>query len=77
MDNDLGVIQGRLLPKYRGKYQAHPVGYWEEEFEIAKNLELDCIEFILDFENIEENPLIKEGGVDEIIKYIKKTNILI
>ena len=75
MDNDLGVIQGRLLPKYRGKYQAHPVGYWEEEFEIAKNLELDCIEFILDFENIEENPLIKEGGVDEIIKYIKKTNV--
>ena len=30
-------MQGRLLPKYKNKYQAHPVGYWENEFPIAQN----------------------------------------
>ena len=31
-------MQGRLLPKYKGKYQAHPKGYWQNEFKIAKVL---------------------------------------
>ena len=46
MQNKIGVMQGRLLPKYHGRYQAHPVGYWQDEFKIASQLELDCIEFI-------------------------------
>ncbi len=28
----IGVMQGRLLPKYEGRYQAHPIGYWQKEF---------------------------------------------
>ena len=59
MNNDIGVMQGRLLPKYKGRYQAHPLGYWQDEFYIAKDLGLDCIEFILDYENAELNPLMK------------------
>ena len=53
----IGVMQGRLLPKYNGRYQAHPVGYWMEEFEIARSIDLDLIEFILDFNEVEKNPL--------------------
>ena len=45
-------MQGRLLPKYKGRYQAHPLGYWEDEFYIAKEFNLDCIEFIFDFDEI-------------------------
>ena len=45
----IGVMQGRLLPKYKGRYQAHPVGYWQEEFKIASLYNLYCIEFILDY----------------------------
>lgn len=41
--NNIGVMQGRLLPKYQGRYQAHPVGYWQDEFEIANEIGLDCI----------------------------------
>ena len=42
----IGVMQGRLLPKYQGRYQAHPIGYWEDEFEIAASIGIDLIEFI-------------------------------
>ena len=35
MNNPLGVMQGRLLPKYQERYQAHPVGYWQDEFAVA------------------------------------------
>ena len=50
MMTKLGVMQGRLLPKYKGRYQAHPVGYWKEEFKLAQEINLDCIEFILDYQ---------------------------
>jgi hypothetical protein len=62
----IGVMQGRLLPKYKGRYQAHPIGYWKDEFEIANSLGLDLIEFILDYNNYEENPLMSLSGCKEI-----------
>lgn len=62
----VGVMQGRLLPKYKGRYQAHPIGYWEDEFEIAASLDLDLIEFILDYNDFEKNPLMSLSGCKEI-----------
>jgi len=76
MTNLIGAIQGRLLPKYKGRYQAHPVGYWEDEFPIANQLGLDCIEFILDFNDAEINPLLRSGGVDEILAISEKTGVI-
>jgi len=75
MNNKIGVMQGRLAPKYQGKYQAFPVGMWQDEFKVAKECGLDLIEFILDFNDAEENPLLKEGGVDEIKSIINKTGV--
>ena len=49
LKNKFGIMQGRLLPKYQDRYQAHPVGYWQKEFKLAKNMDLDCIEFIFDY----------------------------
>ena len=77
MNNIIGVMQGRLLPKYQGRYQAHPLGYWQKEFRIAQQFGLGCIEFILDFNDAEENPLLKAGGVDEINTAIEKTGVTI
>jgi L-ribulose-5-phosphate 3-epimerase len=73
----LGVMQGRLLPKYKGRYQAHPVGYWQEEFKIAQSRSLDSIEFILDFEESEKNPLIYPEGMGEIVKAVKQTGVTV
>lgn len=71
----IGIMQGRLLPKYHGRYQAHPLGYWKNEFPIASKIGLDCIEFILDFNDYKKNPLIYEGGVEEIKQISKKNNV--
>jgi L-ribulose-5-phosphate 3-epimerase len=75
MKNKIGVMQGRLVPKYQGRYQSFPIGMWQDEFKAAKECGLDLIEFILDFNDAEENPLLKEGGVDEIKSIINKTGI--
>ena len=68
-------MQGRLLPKYNGRYQAHPLGYWKDEFFISKEIGLDCIEFILDFNDFNNNPLIKNRGIDEIQSIVDKTGV--
>ena len=75
MKNKVGVMQGRLLPKYQGRYQAFPVGNWKDEFKVAKECGLDLIEFILDFNDAEANPLLRIEGVDEILKISKDTGV--
>jgi L-ribulose-5-phosphate 3-epimerase len=75
MNNKLGVMQGRLLPKYQGRYQAFPIGSWENEFQIAKECGLDLIEFILDFNESEKNPLLYSGGVEKIVNIINDSGV--
>ena len=73
--NPLGVMQGRLLPKFQGKYQAHPIGTWQNEFDLAAKLGLDCIEFILDFDQAALNPLLTELGCAEIKRVISNSGV--
>ena len=71
----IGVMQGRLLPKYQGRYQAHPIGYWEDEFEIAASLGIDLIEFILDYNDYEENPLMSASGCKKIKDIVNQSGV--
>jgi L-ribulose-5-phosphate 3-epimerase len=71
----IGTMQGRLLPKFQGRYSAHPLGYWKDEFPLAANLGLENIEFILDFNDVSLNPLMDSKGVDEILSLSLKTGI--
>ena len=75
MKNKVGVMQGRLLNKYKGRYQAHPVGYWKDEFQSAQEIGLDCIEFILDFNDSIKNPLLTKEGLDQILDISEKTSV--
>lgn len=75
--NHLGVMQGRLLPKYHGRYQAHPCGYWKQEFPLAASLGLNCIEFILDCNDAEANPLLRSDGPDEICRLTAETGVAV
>ena len=77
MNNKIGVIQGRLVPKYQGRYQAFPIGMWQDEFKVAQEYGLDLIEFILDFNNAEDNPLLKLGGIEDIVKVSQDTGVLV
>ena len=74
MTNKFGIMQGRLLPKLNSRYQAHPIGYWQDEFLIAKKLKLDLIEFIFDFNDYLSNPLMSIDG-KEIDKIICQTGV--
>ena len=75
MRNKVGVMQGRLLLKYQGRYQAHPKDYWQEEFKSAKEIGLNCIEFILDFNDSELNPLLAKNGPEEILHISETTGV--
>ena len=77
MKNLLGVMQGRLLPKYKNKFQAHPVGNWNKEFVIASKLGFDCIEFILDYDQCDANPLLTNHGLKEILFYSKSNGVFV
>tara|TARA_B100001057_G_scaffold499219_2_gene609051 strand:- start:4398 stop:5228 length:831 start_codon:yes stop_codon:yes gene_type:complete len=68
LQKNTGIMQGRLLPKYQGKYQAHPIGNWQQEFQLANQLGLGCIEFIFDYYESDKNPLLNFDGLKEIRK---------
>lgn len=58
----IGIMQGRLTePKGRG-IQFFPFDNWREEFDLVKEIGLDEIEFIFDYDNYEQNPLWQDGG---------------
>ena len=67
----IGVMQ-RLLPKYRR--MSHPIGYWKDEFIIAKEIGLDSIEFILDYNDYMKNPLMSRNGI-KILKIIEQSGV--
>jgi len=75
LKHKIGVMQGRLVPKYKNRYQSHPVGYWGEEFCMAARLGLDLIEFIVDLEDIERNPLMSPEGLARIAEVTAKSGV--
>ena len=75
MPNALGVMQGRLLPKYLDRYQAFPVDNWSDEFKIASSLDLELIEFILDFDTAPDNPLLFDSGCESIRLLTRDTGV--
>lgn len=74
---NIGVMQGRLLPKYKGRYQAHPIRYWQDEFALAKDFGLNLIEFILDYNDLNKNPLMSKAGRDEIKQLVIQTGVAV
>ena len=50
--NKVGFMQGRLSPILDNKIQAFPFDHWEQEFSIAKELGIKCMEWTLDYPNL-------------------------
>lgn len=61
----IGIMQGRLLPRFGNRIQAFP-SRWAEEFDLAAAVGLDCIEWIYEIQNHESNPLGSDAGVREM-----------
>lgn len=62
----IGFMQGRLSPIRNNRIQSFPWESWSTEFESAHSLDLPMMEWTIDSERFEENPLITTSGQSEI-----------
>ena len=70
-----GLMQGRLLPKVKGRYQAFPGKQWQSEFKIAKKIGINLIEFIFEENDEIVNPLINRNSLDQILEISYDTGV--
>jgi sugar phosphate isomerase/epimerase len=73
MNINLGIMQGRLLPKYKNQFQSFPKNSWKKEFSLAKKFNLKYIEFIFGDKNVNGHPLLDFKKI-QIIKNLEKMN---
>lgn len=62
----IGFMQGRLSPPIGGQIQAFPWDHWRDEFPAAARLGFSVMEWTLDDERLEDNPLMTAEGQREI-----------
>ncbi len=73
--SSLGIMQGRLTPMKGRGIQFFPFDEWEEEFYLAKELRLNEIEWIFDYEMYDKNPLWTSNGRSKIKEVIKENGV--
>ena len=71
----VGIMQGRLVPPVDGRIQAFPEENWKDEFELARDAGLACIEWIYEKSKNSLNPLESERGIKEIKELTKQTGV--
>lgn len=62
----IGIMQGRLIPPTDNRIQCFPRERWADEFALASQAGLDCIEWIYDLYGADLNPLATDTGVKKI-----------
>lgn len=71
----VGVMQGRLLPPYEGRFQAFPATRWREELPLARDAGLACIEWIYEQPGEDLNPLRTDEGMAELKALCASTGV--
>ena len=54
-------MQGRLSKPRNGKIQTFPADNWQREFELAAIIGYSSIEWVIDSDGIEKNPLFSNN----------------
>ncbi len=62
----IGIMQGRLVPPTDNRIQCFPRERWADEFTLARQAGLDCIEWIYDLHGADVNPLAMDAGVEKL-----------
>ena len=62
----IGIMSGRLSSPINNRIQAFPVHNWRNEFKLAQQLGLECIEWIYEEESAAENPIMDDDGILEM-----------
>ena len=63
---NIGTMQGRLVPPTENRIQCFPRERWSDEFELAAQAGLDCIEWIYDLYGADVNPLATDSGLGKL-----------
>ncbi len=71
----IGIMQGRLLPPYDGRFQAFPARSWRQEFALGQAVGIDCIEWIYEVPGEAENPLGTDAGLDALRALTAETGV--
>jgi L-ribulose-5-phosphate 3-epimerase len=77
MTHQVGIMQGRLLPPYEGRFQAFPAARWREEFSRAREAGLSCIEWIYEEPHEAENPVASDVGLAAVRSAAAQTGVLV
>lgn len=67
----IGFMQGRLSPIRNNQIQSFPWEDWSSEFAMAHSLDLPMMEWTIDSERFDENPLITREGQDAIQRLLE------
>ena len=66
-----GMMQGRLSAIVNNKIQSFPEKSWHKEFKKLSEINLDQLEWTLDYKNLSKNPILTTSGKKKI-KFLKK-----
>ncbi len=76
-NKNIGVIQGRLVPRETNKYQSFPFKNWKKEFKYLNQMRVKKLEWVFDSKNFKKNPIFFSKGLKLIKLNMKKFNIKI
>ncbi|MGZ6346277.1 MAG: sugar phosphate isomerase/epimerase family protein [Anaerolineales bacterium] len=71
----IGIMEGRLFPPEAGRFQSFPRDHWADEYLLAAQAGLDCIEWIYDLYGADVNPLATDAGVEQMKLLSKKHGV--
>jgi hypothetical protein len=70
-------MQGRLSPVINGRIQQFPTTNWKMEIELASKYKFTKMEWTIDSETLNDNPLLTSNGQNSIIEICKYNNVSI
>ena len=71
----LGIMQGRLSPIDNGRIQSFPANNWKNEFDIAADCGFDIMEWVIDIDHPELNPIFSKDGRKELNNLKKNSSV--
>lgn len=77
MSHPVGIMQGRLLPPFEGRFQTFPAEGWRQEFHHARAAGLASIEWIYEVPHETDNPLRTDDGLAEMRALMAETGVMV
>jgi L-ribulose-5-phosphate 3-epimerase len=75
--SNIGFMQGRLSPVINGRVQQFPTNNWKTEMEIASKNKFRIMEWTIDTNTLNDNPLLNFDGQKLIIEKCNLNNIFV